>query len=234
MSSDRFVWFKLMFLLDLTSLLLFLNAGQLWTEEVQQVSVLESFLPWACWQKHIVYQGNRNACPALIVLSDMNSPCHVNEELLVHTTQTHSCVQQGELQSCLYSHVPKPAPAVCPFDSEPVDGAIQNVHVSHSDFLCMFVFPSGRDRAEDSTEWVWPAGRDHQTSAGGYQQHSCTLTHPLCLSVFPPAAPQQKKWGFTQVKRINLSSFTYPLVVPNLSKHSLKYVILCSAGFIQV
>lgn len=91
-------------------------------------------------------------CLALIVLSDMNSPCHVNEELLLHTTQTHSCVQQGELQSCLYSHVPKPALAVCPFDSEPVDGAIQNVHVSHSDFLCMFVFPSGRDRAEDSTE----------------------------------------------------------------------------------
>lgn len=43
-SSDQFVWFKLMSLLDLTSLLLFLNAGQLWAEEVQQVSVLESFL----------------------------------------------------------------------------------------------------------------------------------------------------------------------------------------------
>ncbi len=37
--------------------------------------------------------------------------------------------------------MPKPAPAVCPFDSEPVDGAIQNVHVSHSDFLCMLCFP---------------------------------------------------------------------------------------------
>ncbi|KAI2667457.1 Endophilin-B1 [Labeo rohita] len=35
-SSDQFVWFKLMSLLDLTSLLLFLNAGQLWAEEVQQ------------------------------------------------------------------------------------------------------------------------------------------------------------------------------------------------------
>jgi len=43
--SDRFVWFELICLLDLTSLLLFLNAGQLWTEEVQQVSALESFLP---------------------------------------------------------------------------------------------------------------------------------------------------------------------------------------------
>ncbi len=174
----------------------------------------------------------RLPCPDSAVWYELTLPREWGTAL-TYNSNTFLC-PAGELQSCLYSHVPKPAPAVCPFDSEPVDGAIQNVHVSHSDFLCMFVFPSGRDRAEDSTEWVWPAGRDHQTSAGGYQQHSCTLTHPLCLSVFPPAAPQQKKWGFTKVKRINLSSFTYPLVVPNLSKHSLKYVILCSAGFIQV
>uniref|UniRef100_A0A8C2A4G3 SH3-domain GRB2-like endophilin B1b n=1 Tax=Cyprinus carpio TaxID=7962 RepID=A0A8C2A4G3_CYPCA len=72
----------------------------------------------------------RLACLALIELSDMNSPCHVNAELLLHTTQTHSCVQQRELQS-LYSHLP-----LCGiyFAQKPAQAAETELRIAQSEF----------------------------------------------------------------------------------------------------
>lgn len=40
---------------------------------------------------------------SLLVLSDINSPCHVNEELFLHTTQTtHLCPAEGALKLFIF------------------------------------------------------------------------------------------------------------------------------------
>lgn len=134
---------------------------------------------------------------SLLVLSDINSPCHVNEELLLHTTQTsHLCPAEGALKLFIFP------PASVTFTLHRKQLSL-DVHLILSLFVGRYVmwfffvcvFPSGRDRTEDSTEWVWPAGRDHQTSAGGYRQHSCTLTHPLCIWVIPAPLQQMQHLG---------------------------------------
>jgi len=43
----------------------------------------------------LVKKTEKTALLSVLVLSDINSACHMNEELLLHTTQTYLCPEEG-------------------------------------------------------------------------------------------------------------------------------------------
>lgn len=150
-----------------------LNAGQLWTEEVQQVSrtcihspqclsrPVEERTPLLGKRRELSHASAMTSC---FGKTHYYCPpegawlCIISLDSLSHLLITQKAVQAG----CQCNDSVR--------------------YASRSELFC--VSPSGRDRTEDSTEWVRPAGWDHQALIGGHQQHSCMLPYTrIYLSV---------------------------------------------------